>query len=284
MKQKLPWLLLIAVLLLVPLGVLAWRKYITPSPQEIERAERSRALAPRTQAGIFTDPESGNVIPWRLYVPPGAGTARLPLVLAFHGGPSRGDDNLRQLDESAELLMSDALQGVEPTMVLMPQADERTHWVDYPTFKPPFQNFDQRQIPQSENVKSAIRLLRQVIATQNVDPSRVYVTGFSMGGQGSWDSLSYYPDLFAAALIVNGAGDPRVMDRVKDVPIRFFHGDKDTITPTANSRELDAALRAVGAHAQYFEIPGIGHEIRKAVYTRENFAWLLEQRRGSPAP
>jgi predicted peptidase len=268
-------------MLLVPLGVFAWRKLV-PTPQEIERAQRAQALAPRTQAGVFKDPESGNVMPWRLYVPPGAGTARLPLVLAFHGGPSRGDDNLRQLDESAELLLSDALQGIEPTLVLMPQADERTHWVDYPTFKPPFENFDQQQIPQSENLKTAIRLLRETIATHNVDPARVYVTGFSMGAQGSWDSLSYYPDLFAAALIVNGAGDPRSMERLKHVPIRFFHGDKDTITPTANSRELDAALKAVGANAQYSEIAGVGHEIRKRVYTRENFAWLLQQRRAAP--
>jgi predicted peptidase len=278
MKIKLPWLLVLAAAILVPAAVLAYRQLLSPSARDLERRERQQTLARRMQAGTFTDPESGNVMPWRLYVPPGSGSARLPLVLAFHGGHARGDDNLRQLDESVEYLLSDAMQGVEPALVLVPQAGERTHWVDYPSFKPPFENFDQRKIPQSENIKTAIRLLREVIAKNNVDPARVYVTGFSMGGEGSWDSLSYYPELFAAALIVNGAGDPRAMARLKEKPIRFYHGDKDTITPVANSRELDAVLRAMGAKARYTEIPGKGHDIRKYVYNRENFVWLLQQR------
>jgi predicted peptidase len=275
-KYRTPLLLTFAALIALG-GALAYR-LLTPSPREIARLEKARVLAQRMHGEVFTDPQSGNVMPWRLYEPPGAAAGKLPLVLAFHGGHGRGDDNLIQLDESAEFLMSDALQGIEPTLVLVPQAAKRTHWVDYDSFKPPFENYDQRQIPQSENIKTAIRLLRDIIARYDVDPSRVYVTGFSMGGQGSWDSLSYYPELFAAALIVNGAGDPRSMERVKSIPVRFFHGDRDGITPTANSRELDQVLRGLNAQAQYFEVSG-GHDIRSLVYTRENFAWLLQQRR-----
>jgi predicted peptidase len=277
-KFRTPLLIILAVL--VVSGVALAYRLLAASPKEVARLERATVIAQRMQGDIFTDPVSGNVMPWRLYVPPGAAAGRLPLILALHGGHGRGDDNLIQLDESAEALMSDALQGIEPALVLVPQAAERTHWVDYPSFKPPFENYDQRQIPQSENLKTAIRLVREIMARYDADPSRVHVMGFSMGGQGAWDSLSYYPDLFAAAFIVNGAGDPRSMERVKDIPIRFYHGDRDGITPTANSRELDKVLRAMNAQARYFEVPG-GHDIRSTVYTRENFVWLLQQRRAN---
>jgi predicted peptidase len=178
-----------------------------------------------------------------------------------------------------QYLLSDALQGIEPVLVLAPQADVRTHWVNYPSFDPPFKNFDQNAIPQSENIKTAIRLLREVLEKYDADPSRVYITGMSMGGEGSWDALTYYPDLFAAALILNGAGDPRAMDRVTKIPIRFYHGSNDTTTPVDNSRELAARLRDLGALARYEELRGAGHNIREQVYTRENFAWLLGQRK-----
>jgi predicted peptidase len=272
----------LAALMAVPVGVVAWRQ-LARWLDKAARDELSKALAARMQAGVFRDPVSDNVMPWRLYVPPGVESLRsLPLVIAFHGGGGKGSDNLKQLDGVIRDLLSDALQGIEPVMVLAPQAEERTHWVDYPGFDPPFRNFDQCQIPQSENLKSAIRLLRQIIDKHDADRSRVYVIGFSMGGEASWDAITYYPEMFAAALIMAGAGDPRAMERVRSLPIRFFHGDRDDITPTENSRELDAALRALGAMARYTEIPGVGHDIPGYACTRENFAWLLRQRRASP--
>lgn len=244
-----------------------------------EMVSRQQALAARMDAGVYTDPVSGNVMPWRLYVPPTGRPERLPIVLVLHGGPSRGDDNLRQLDESVQLLLSDELQGIEPFMVLAPQAAVRTHWVNYPGFDPPFTNFDQRVIPQSENIKTAIRLLQEVADKKNADPARIYLTGMSMGGEGSWDATTYYPDLFAAALILNGAGDPRAMNRVTKLPIRFYHGSEDTITPVANSRELAESLRNADAVARYTELPGAGHEIRAQVYTPANLTWLLQQKK-----
>lgn len=246
-----------------------------------EMVSRQQALAARMTAGVYTDPVSGNVMPWRLYVPSGptGRPERLPIVLVLHGGPSRGNDNLRQLDESVQLLFSDELQGIEPFMVLAPQAAVRTHWVNYPGFDPPFTNFDQRVIPQSENIKTAIRLLREISQKTDADPARTYLTGMSMGGEGSWDAVTYYPDLFAAALILNGAGDPRAMNRVAKLPIRFFHGSEDPITPVANSRELAASLRNARAIARYTELPGASHDIRAQVYTPANLTWLLQQKK-----
>ena len=256
---------------------LVYKKFFSRTPEQIARAEQQQSLARRMIAGQFTDPVSGNVLPWRLFVPEGVDAQHpAPIILALHSGAGRGNDNLKQLDDTIAYLLSDELQGIAKTIVLAPQAAERSHWVDYPTFDPPFTNFSQQQIPESQNIKSAIRLLKETIAHYHADPTRVYITGISMGGEGSWDAITYYPDLFAAALILNGAGDPAAMVRVKDLPIRFFHGSDDSITPTANSRELAAALKELGALARYEEIPGAGHNIRHRVYNRENLGWLLQ--------
>ncbi len=277
------WLVALGIAIAVAaIGLLAFR--LLPGPNLLHRIEtlaQQRVLASRMHAGVYTDPVSANVMPWQLYVPPEANNVsrRLPLLLVLHPGGGRGKDNLRQLDAGVRYLLSDTLQDIEPVMVLAPQAAIRSHWVNYPSFDPPFTNFDQREIPQSENVKTAIRLLREIAGKYNADTTRIYLTGMSMGGEGSWDSLTYYPELFAAGLILNGAGDPRAMARVARLPIRFYHGSTDKVTPVANSRELAARLQELGALARYEELPGAGHDIRDLVYTRKNFSWLLQQKR-----
>jgi predicted peptidase len=86
----------------------------------------------------------------------------------------------------------------------------------------------------------------------------------SMGGEGSWDALTYYPDLFAAALILNGAGDPRAMGRVTKLPIRFYHGRADKITPVANSRELAQINRNARQVFDRIAREAASHDISKA--------------------
>ena len=100
-----------------------------------------------------------------------------------------------------------------------------------------------------------------------------------MGGEGAWDAVCYYPDLFAAAIILNGAADPLAVANTKQMPIRFFHGDKDTITPVANSREINKSITQHNKNAHYTEIKDAGHNIRDRVYSTDLFTWLLKQRR-----
>lgn len=266
-------------------GALAINKmysmYSKHQAREVYR-EMQVSVAQRMKAGKYQNPDSNLSMPYRLYIPDDAKAAdsnrKFPVILALHSGRGRGNDNVNQIDRTVEILLSDMLQGIEPVFVVAPQAEKRTHWVNYDKFTPPFLNFDQQVIPQSENLKTAIKLLKDIIARYPIDPQRVYITGISMGGEGTWDALSYYPDLFAAAIPLNGAGDPVAVRRVGMMPIRFFHGSEDIITPVENSRALHQSLSRGPNNATYQELDGAAHDIRDLVYSRELFLWMLAQR------
>ena len=266
-------------------GALAVNKiysmYSKNQAREVYR-EMQVSVAEQMRAGTYQNPESTVSMPYRLYIPDDVAAAdsgrKFPVILALHSGRGRGSDNVNQIDRTIEILLSDMLQIIEPVFVVAPQAEKRTHWVNYDKFTPPFRNFDQDIIPQSENLKTAIKLLKDIIARYPIDSQRVYITGISMGGEGTWDALSYYPDLFAAAIPLNGAGDPEAVRRVGMMPIRFFHGSEDIITPVENSRALQKSLSRGPNNATYQELEGAAHDIRDQVYSRELFKWMLAQR------
>lgn len=271
------WVLLVVVfataLLVWKRDTLAWYW------QDLKAQQLQNNLASQMLAQVY-EAHSGQVeMPYRLFVPEHSkdSDAVYPIILALHSGAGRGSDNLRQLDRTIEILLSKQLQGIEPVFVLAPQAKRWTHWVNYDKFTPPFENFSQQEIPQSDNLKTAINILRHVIEQYPIDPRRVYITGISMGGEGSWDAVCYYPDLFAAAIILNGAADPHAVANTGQMPIRFFHGDRDTITPVKNSREINDSISQHNKNAQYKELKGAGHNIRDRVYSPELFSWLLKQ-------
>lgn len=244
--------------------------------------EMQISIAERMKAGTYRNQESNVSMPYRLYIPDDTAAAgsdkKFPVILALHSGRGRGNDNVDQIDRTIEILLSEMLQGIEPVFVVAPQAEKRTHWVNYDKFTPPFLNFDQQDIPQSENLKTAIKILKDIIDRYPIDPQRVYITGISMGGEGTWDAVSYYPDLFAAAIPLNGAGDPEAVRRVGMMPIRFFHGSEDIITPVENSRALHKSLSRGPNNATYQELEGAAHDIRDLVYSRDLFQWMLAQR------
>ena len=124
-----------------------------------------------------------------------------------------------------------------------------------------------------------------------IDASRLYVTGISLGGYGTWDTIQRWPGYFAAAVPVSGAGDPALASELRNVPIWAFHGGADCIVPPAGSREMVEAIRAKGGNPHYTEFQGADHEIWPRVYTQSElspssvglFQWLFSQRKPAPA-
>jgi predicted peptidase len=115
-----------------------------------------------------------------------------------------------------------------------------------------------------------------------IDPTRVYVTGQSMGGVGTWGIIAKHADRFAAAVPVCGIWSPEDAPKMNGVAIWAFHGDKDPTVPVAGSRDMIAALKkaTVKPESRYTELAGVGHGSWGPAYaTPELWDWLFAQRR-----
>ena len=125
-----------------------------------------------------------------------------------------------------------------------------------------------------------LKLLEELPQEFSIDPDRVYVTGLSMGGYGTWDLLTRKPELVAAAIPICGGGDPKHVARFKGTPIWVFHGDGDEAVEVESSREMVAALEAAGGQPIYTEYEGVGHNSWADTYAnRAVWDWLFAQRR-----
>jgi predicted peptidase len=220
-------------------------------------------------SGSVTGSESDGLasIPYRLFEPGGVTTPqKKPLVLFLHGMGERGTDNVAQTTWM-DKLVNHTKSGPHASYVLAPQIDTNM-WFQGSANQP------------TEAMSLTIKAIKQVIATENIDPSRVYVTGVSMGGMGTWDILAREPKLFAAAVPMSGGGDPSTAEKIKDVPVWAFHGDQDTVVPISATRDMIGALRSAGGDPKYTEVAGGGHVIWDDVYANGNlYDWLFDQQK-----
>lgn len=132
----------------------------------------------------------------------------------------------------------------------------------------------------SDGAKMALGILDQVEKEYSVDPKRVYLTGLSMGGMGTWSLALAMPDKWAAIAPVCGRGDPKSADKIKDLPTWAFHGDADTAVNVSGSRDMIAAMNKAGGKPKYTEYMGVGHNSwDKAYGTDELYTWFLEQKK-----
>ena len=180
-----------------------------------------------------------------------------PMILFLHGAGERGSDiNKVKIHGPPKIV---AHQKDFPFIVVSPQCPEGSWWE-------PFQ---------------LIALLDEIQATYRVDPDRVYLTGLSMGGFGTWDLSIRNPERFAAIAPIYGGGNPVLARRIKDLPIWVFHGDKDGTVPVARSDEMVAALKKAGADMKYTRYEGVDHDSWTRTYDNpELYTWLLSHRRG----
>lgn len=102
-------------------------------------------------------------------------------------------------------------------------------------------------------------MIDDVIANYNIDKSRVYLTGLSMGGFGAWDLAESYPNYFAAIAPICGGGNPILVSQLKDIPVWVFHGKKDEAVPEQQSALMVEALKKIGADVVYTVLPEGGH-------------------------
>lgn len=188
----------------------------------------------------------------------------LPLVLCLHGAGGN--------TSAANVLADPAAQKKHPCIVVAPACDGRSvRWVDGA-----FRRKDQQRAVTPE----LMEMLDAVIAETQADPKRVYLTGQSMGGIGTWGLLAAYPDRFAAAVPVCGIWQPEDAPKMAKVPIWAFHGALDETVPVDGSRRMIEALRKAGGSPKYTELEDVGHGSWGPAYaTADLWDWLFEQKR-----
>jgi len=207
----------------------------------------------------------------------GQADARYPLVIFLHGAGERGSDNAKQLKYLPTWLAEPTARRKRPTFVLAPQCRMDERWVDVSWA-------DGKSTPHpatpTVDLAAAVQALDDVMGREAVDPTRVYLTGLSMGGFATWDLAARRPNLFAAILPVCGGGDEQTADRIAALPTWCFHGDADKAVPVRRSRDMIAAVRAAGGRPIYSEMAGVGHDSWTPAY-RDEFVldWLFSQRR-----
>lgn len=198
---------------------------------------------------------------YRLFVPKGyTPTKKYPIMVTLHGAGERGVDDSIQLTHYFNRLWADsAAQALNPTFVLAPQCPANFQWVNTPWGEGSY-DFTSKSI--SVPMQGVMNILDSLEKKYSLDPSRYYASGISMGGYGTWYLLMKYPEKFAAAVPVCGAGDPLKAPAISRIPIWAFHAADDPVVPVAGSRDMIAALQKAGGAPKYTEYPvsqKVGH-------------------------
>lgn len=179
-----------------------------------------------------------------------------PLVLLLHGAGERGTNNVAQLKWGADEIFSWFRARGEELYFVAGQVPEGKRWVEVDW------SAVDHEMPSepSEPMAKLMSLVEHLFVHAPVDRSRVYVTGLSMGGYGTWDIICRRPDWFAAAMPICGGCDLAQAWKLRGVQIWIYHGDRDSVVPFVRSRRITAALWACNGNVKYTEFPGVGHD------------------------
>lgn len=226
-------------------------------------------------ARTFRDAQ-GNELRYRLLLPADYNPAcAYPLVIFLHGSGERGDDNLKQLVHGMNDFAKDENRRRFPCFVFAPQCPEKKSWAEI-DLKIPKHTMSTEA---TEPTKQVIGAMAALQCEYTIDPSRIYLTGLSMGGFGTWDLIQRYPDTFAAAVPICGGGDEKQAARLVNLPIWAFHGSEDKGVVPERSRDMIAAIKQAGGNPRYTEYPGVGHDSWTATYADPRMIeWLFSQR------
>jgi predicted peptidase len=203
-----------------------------------------------------------------------------PVILFLHGYGEEGDDGLVQTQVGLATAIRKHVDRF-PTVVVIPQCRVKDWWTS----------------PAME--AQALKALDQTMKEFKGDPQRVYLTGLSIGGYGTWGFACEHPGKFAAIVPICGgvhsnhaaeipnyhnvddSADPyaATAQKIGKTPVWVFHGEADPVVPVTESRQMVAALKAAGGDVRYTEYPGVKHESWDNAYAEpELLPWLLAQK------
>ncbi|MDA1230273.1 MAG: alpha/beta hydrolase-fold protein [Planctomycetota bacterium] len=185
------------------------------------------------------------------------GSKPYPTILFLHGLGQSGTDGLAQAGRG----LATAIRKREhdfPFIVVFPQSHDRTWLAD------------------STDGKRAVAILDCVGQNYRVEINRVYLTGYSMGGEGTFSIAAAHPNRFAAIVPICGGIDTSIAPKLKNTPIWCFVGDADAVSTVTDLRLLMRAITKAGGRPIYHEYPGVGHDCWDQTYDNPDvYEWLL---------
>lgn len=186
---------------------------------------------------------------------------KFPLILFLHGVAERGSDIKLVKSKGLPAMIEKGRQF--PFIIVSPQCPGDEWW--------------NNDIIVRQMLKP---LIDEIIRKYRVDQERVYLTGLSMGGFGTWHMAMTYPDMFAAAAPVCGGGIKYLAAKYNKLPIWAFHGEMDDVVPVERSREMVDAVNAEGGNARLTVYPGVGHNSWDRTYANDElYEWFLSHKR-----
>ena len=201
---------------------------------------------------------------------------KYPLVVFFHGAGERGRDNEKQLIVGVHQFSTPVNRQKYPCFVLAPQCPMKTRWVQT-EFGAPSHQMD--SVP-TRALGIAMETVFDFVKTHNVDTSRIYVLGISMGGFATWEVISRYPNFFAAAAPISGGGDELQALKIKHIPTWIFHGGQDKVVLTSRSQNMNTALLKAGGSPKYTEYAGFNHNCWGKCFSDPLlYSWMFGQKR-----
>jgi predicted peptidase len=186
------------------------------------------------------------------------GKKEYPVIMFLHGAGESGTDGQKQVKVGLGKAIRDKKENFE-FIAIFPQS-QKGGWG-----------------AGSAEGKRAMAILDTVEKDYKTDKHRVYLTGLSMGGFGTWSLAAAHPKRWAAIAPICGGGNPKDAAKIKDIPCWCFHGDADTAVKVDRSRDMIKALKDAGGTPRYDEYAKVGHNSWDRAYaTADLYPWLLK--------
>ncbi|GAO44551.1 alpha/beta hydrolase-fold protein [Flavihumibacter petaseus] len=226
---------------------------------------------------------AGDTLQYRILYPEGYEQGgKYPLFIFLHGSGERGSDNEKQLTHGGALFLADSNRKQFPAIVVFPQCPQNESWTNITVNRQADHNefiFDYSQ-PMKRPLQRTLNLILALIATEKVNKKKVFLSGLSLGGMGTFELVYHAPAVFHAAAPICGGGDTASYNRqTAKVPFRIFHGADDQSVNVQYSRDMVKRLENLKAKkVSYIEYPGVKHDSWNNAFAEPDFlAWFWKQ-------
>ena len=200
---------------------------------------------------------------------------KYPLHLVLHGSGERGNDNVCQLIHGGKLFLKKENREEYKSWVIFPQCSKNDRWPSISKDQWD-KNFENKTIKPNKSLGLVLKLMDKFIEQKQVDKQRIYVSGLSMGGMGTFEMLYRRPDMFAAATPICGNGITQLVESyATKVPVWIFHGSDDKVVSPKHSLNMAKAIIEAGGSPKMTLYENVSHGSWNNAFEEKDFLkWI----------